>query len=217
MARLTEQEIDLIQRARREADSGADDLDHSLAVGRQLRAAAMVRMIAHATEFVARVTGLKLLSETVIRPIRNTMKRRATLEQLGRLNDRMLDDIGLDRSMINAYAADLSATEAPKPTLVERFRSWRQERATVRELEALSDHLLADMGLARAEIARVVHDATLAGRRAVRPARARDLVEQIDRSAAESYRRRAMRALNRRIAKLESTEAPKIDFAEVRA
>ena len=216
MARLTEQEIDLIQQARRESECGADELDHSLAVGRQLRAAAMVRMIAHATDVVARVTGLKLLSETVIRPIRNTLKRRETLGQLRRLDDRMLDDIGLDRSMIYGYAADLSSTEpaAARPTLIERFRAWRRERATVRELEGLSDHLLADMGLARSEISRVVHEAALAERR---PARAKDVVAEIDRSAAESYRRRAMRALSRRIAKLESTQPPKIDFVDVRA
>ena len=43
------------------------------------------------------------------------------------------------------------------------------------------------------------------------------LVAEIDRQAADSYRRRAMRELSRRIAKLESTQAPRIEFHDVRA
>lgn len=219
MSRLTEQELDLIEKARRLVHSETTDVDSALAESRHLRATAVVRFIAHAADVFARVTGLKLLSETVVRPIRNAMKRRATLGQLYRLNDRMLEDIGLDRGTILGYAENVSAGQPgePKQTLFERFRSWRQVRATVRELEALNDHLLADIGLQRAEIAETVKAAGLAETQgAARPNRVKDLVEQIDRSAADSYHRTMTREISRRIARLEN-EVPKVHFHEVRA
>ncbi len=220
MSRLTEQEMDLIHQARRTARGESVDVGTALQQGRRLRAKAMVPMIAHAVDTVMRVTGLKLLSETVIRPIRCAMKRQATLDRLKRLDNRMLEDIGLDRGMIYGYAGDLSASESPRirATLIERFRRWRQQRTTVRQLEALDDHMLDDIGLVRGAIGRTVKEAMLAeDSSAAQRTRVRDLIDQIDQSAAGIYHRNVTRQVSRRIARLESTKAPKIGFVEVRA
>lgn len=220
MSRLTEQEINLIHQARRTAGSESVDLETAVQQGRRLRAKAMARMIAHTVDVAARVTGLKLLSETVFRPIRCALKRQATLEQLRRLDNRMLEDIGLDRGMINGYAQDLSASEPPRarPTLIERFRRWRHQRATIRQLEALDDHMLDDIGLVRGAIARIVKEAILAeDSPEAQRTRVQDLIDQIDRSAAGIYHRNVTRQVSRRIVRLEGAEMPKIGFVGVRA
>ena len=48
--------------------------------------------------------------------------------------------------------------------LIQGLGRWRRERCTVTELSALSDHLLADLGLERADIPVLARDLTAKNR-----------------------------------------------------
>jgi uncharacterized protein YjiS (DUF1127 family) len=56
-----------------------------------------------------------------------------------------------ERAARRAWA---SASRAP-PGLIAAWAEWRRVRRAVRQLEGLSDRLLADIGLKRSDIARV--------------------------------------------------------------
>ncbi len=63
---------------------------------------------------------------------------------------RVLADIG--------GGASLQALESRVSRLGQTLNTWRKRRAAVRELSALSDHMLKDIGLHRGEIRSVVHE-----------------------------------------------------------
>lgn len=42
--------------------------------------------------------------------------------------------------------------------LIAGFRAWREKRAALAEMEMMSDHELADIGLSRADLPRVFND-----------------------------------------------------------
>lgn len=89
--------------------------------------------------------------------------RRAMAENLGRLDDRMLADIGIARPDIRQVAEDATGGPAlgPLALLAELFRvlavqplrAGYRRRATMRELLRLDDRMLADIGIERGEIA----------------------------------------------------------------
>ncbi len=107
-------------------------------------------------------------------------QRRAAIGELQALDDRMLADIGLVRGGIDeavdraaaariaerteqpSLAANLSAKlrawdlEGRTAELYARLRGWLKRRATIRELQALDDRILADIGLLRPDIANAV-------------------------------------------------------------
>jgi len=100
-----------------------------------------------------RWTGLSALFASLGR----RMKRRRTLKALGQLDNRMLSDIGVSRAEIAATAALCCAEKAEStPSVWARLGAWlRREsarRRTVNELSAMSDDMLADIGIAREEI-----------------------------------------------------------------
>jgi len=89
--------------------------------------------------------------------LRRRLQHRRTLKALGELDDRLLSDIGISRAEIEATAAFCCEEEAPvEPSVWHKLADWldreRRRRRTVRELSAMSDELLADVGIARAEI-----------------------------------------------------------------
>ena len=78
-------------------------------------------------------------------------------------DDHLLQDIGLERSMVESYVDTLSA-EAMEPARKARatskgLRHWLQRRRAIRELEALDDHQLADIGVLRIMIPATVDEA----------------------------------------------------------
>ncbi|GAB4391187.1 MAG: hypothetical protein Tsb0032_01960 [Kiloniellaceae bacterium] len=84
-------------------------------------------------------------------------ERRRTLKALTQLDDRLLADIGISRAAIEATADDCCGKEAVGGTsvwtrLTARLRGEVRRRRTIRELSAMSDELLADIGISRAEI-----------------------------------------------------------------
>ena len=98
------------------------------------------------------------------------MLRRSTggvASELNRLDDRMLADIGIIRADIPAVAraafASQSTTAGAVGGAVKRlaafFATASKRRHMARELNRLSDHMLADIGLIRADIPAVAHAA----------------------------------------------------------
>ncbi len=135
MTRLTERELDLIAMSRHAGVTPATGL------------AGLARFVA----------------EHIVQPVRQAILRRRTLGELRRLNDHLLCDIGLTRDDLAPVAARLAETaisrRQPGPGLIIRVRKWLKQRAAIRELKALDDRMLADIGLARGEIRAAVEAA----------------------------------------------------------
>ncbi len=117
------------------------------------------------------------LIETLIR----TMKRRRTAKLLKQLDSRLLDDIGITRGDIDEIAAKSAAaavvrqgspvmpriaslTKLPASILTFVTKAWRRQ-AAIAELQRLSNHTLADIGVERGRIPELV-GAMMAGDKA---------------------------------------------------
>jgi len=106
--------------------------------------------------------GLKSLSAWLgltglVTSLRRYAHRRRTLHQLSALDDRMLNDIGVNRAEIEATAALSCETAAAEDnTLWRGLAAWAgrelRRRRTLRQLSAMPDELLADIGIERSEI-----------------------------------------------------------------
>ncbi len=90
--------------------------------------------------------------------------RRNALDQLHRLDDRMLRDIGLERGNL-AEAVDATLERRAPVWSLENFSlaslgqaviaplvRWQRNAATLGELSQLDDHLLADIGVNRGDL-----------------------------------------------------------------
>ena len=121
-------------------------------------------------EATTRKTGLSALAvfaNQVITSIRHALERNRIARELSSLDDRELADIGLHRGDITAVAAQ-SVTLPAGPNLIAAFGRmlhdlvvapvvlWNKRRAAFAAMNALDDRMLADIGVARAEIADVV-------------------------------------------------------------
>jgi len=118
----------------------------------------------------ARKTGfgaLAVFAKHVINSVRHSLERTSIARELAALNDRELADIGLSRGDITAVS-ERSVTAPKAPGLVAAFGEmvhdlaiapvalWNKRRAAYSALNALDNRMLADIGVARAEIADVV-------------------------------------------------------------
>ena len=129
-------------------------------------------------EFIADHThrGLKAFGRLsglsgLIAALRRRRLQRRTLKALSGLDDRVLSDIGVNRADIEATAAFCCEAKAKTaPSLWQRLGAWlkreRARRLTIRELSAISDAMLADIGISRGDIPAVA--AALVGERPVR-------------------------------------------------
>ncbi len=121
-------------------------------------------------EATARKTGfgaLAVFAKHVINSVRRTLELASITRELNALNDRELADIGLSRGEIQAVAAR-SVTAPATPSLTAAFGQlvqdlviapvvlWNRRRAAYSALNALDNRMLADIGVARAEIEDVV-------------------------------------------------------------
>ncbi len=165
MARLTDRERNLIQEARRTSGWPAwEETDAIILAARQARAKTIARWIRQGLAPLAgAVAAARSVTGRSILPLRRDLLRRRTVNELYRLDDRILADIGIVREQIEPTAADLAQAALPpsKPRvgLVSRLGLWRRRRAAIRELEALDDRLLDDIGLRRPEIREAVQRA----------------------------------------------------------
>lgn len=115
----------------------------------QMRTAYLAEMIAGA------------LAAPVLR-YRSWKAKRAAMRELESLDDRLLEDIGITRDQIRAltHAAPRVAAEERGRMLVDLvenliaapFRRWRMRNRTRRELAALDDTMLRDIGIERGQI-----------------------------------------------------------------
>jgi len=123
------------------------------------------------TESIAPETvggALRALTAAILRPLR----RQAIADRLGRLEDRLLEDIGVQRFEIDAIADSVASRQAPSvgvalrnlsAMLVKSLAAWSERRTAYRELNALDDRMLSDIGITRADIPAVVAGMTAAG------------------------------------------------------
>lgn len=148
-------------------------------LGRALAPAAVTRTIAPATLGGA----LRDLTAALLRPLR----RQAIADRLERLDDRMLEDIGVRRGEIDGIAESVVARQAPSVgvalgtllgLLGGNLKAWSERRAAHRELSGLEDRMLRDIGITRADIPAVV-----AGMKARASADALDPLEAVRRWA----------------------------------
>lgn len=112
----------------------------------QMRAAALGALIAD------------LIAGPVLR-FRAWSENRATVQELQRLDDRMLADIGVTRDQINTLVDGRDAASKPNglvelvnDLIVEPARRWRVRARTRQELSALDDAMLRDIGIERGQI-----------------------------------------------------------------
>jgi uncharacterized protein YjiS (DUF1127 family) len=99
------------------------------------------------------------LYDLILRPVVRMARKRHAYATLMALDDRMLNDIGIDREDIPAFVKGLSgdrpAEQDASAETVETaptFGVWNRYRATARELGQLDNHMLADIGMVRGDI-----------------------------------------------------------------
>ena len=170
MSRLSEKEIDVIRQARAVSQREATIRTDVYVAAREDRNDGLGRMLGKTLGTVARATGLAdvyaAIDRLVIRPVRSGMTQRQTMSQLRRMDDHMLRDIGIERGALYGLSEDLQQANEVAPQPQGGIIAWAarqlRRRATLRELRALDDRMLADIGLHRATLAQTV-DAYMAG------------------------------------------------------
>lgn len=153
MIRLTELHGDHAGSAAVRWDQRSVDVLSVVQTARTLRAEFIADHLHSGLETFGRWSGLSALFAT----LRRRFQHRRTLKALGQLDDRLLSDIGISRAEIAAAAALCCKEEAvAKPSAWNKLAGWlRREasrRRTVSELSAMSDEMLTDIGIDRADI-----------------------------------------------------------------
>jgi len=171
MSRLTEKEIEQISRARRVVRDEAANVDALIRQAKAMRYEIVTSLMKRGIGAIVPVAAFRLLGDLFVTPVARAIRRRRTLRELERLDDRMLADIGLERYTLRDYAWTLDAARHPetRPAPWVRFARWLEQRATIERLEAMDDRLLADIGLARGNIT----DAVTGRERPAKPAQGR--------------------------------------------
>ena len=116
--------------------------------------------VAHETGFAA----LARFSAVLANSVQKHFKRAAIERELSRLDNRMLADLGLTRMEIGKVAAQAVVVPGEGTLFAEFSRflvnfvvrpavAWGRRREVYNELMAMDDRTLADIGLARYEIA----------------------------------------------------------------
>jgi uncharacterized protein YjiS (DUF1127 family) len=105
-----------------------------------------------------RTVTLADLGASLVESLRRPWRRAQLAFELGRLDDRMLADIGMKRFEVETVADKASRNAvASLSELVGQYLSTVGKRRELRrELNALDDRMLADIGISRADIPDVV-------------------------------------------------------------
>jgi uncharacterized protein YjiS (DUF1127 family) len=100
----------------------------------------------------------------LVEAVRRPLRHRAIARRLERLDDRMLEDIGLQRWEIDAVAQSVATHKTPSvmvalvdlaAAIAKRVVAWQERRTAERELRRLDDRMLRDIGIMRADIPQV--------------------------------------------------------------
>ena len=129
------------------------DVNSVIVSARTLRAEFIADHLNRTVKGFGRWSGLTALAAG----LRRRLQERRTLKALESLDDRLLSDIGLSRAEIAATAAlCCDAPQVNRVSVWQKLGHWlsreRARRRTVRELSAIPDSLLADVGISRADI-----------------------------------------------------------------
>lgn len=138
-------------------DQRSPDVQSVIQSARTLRAAYIADFLYSGITAFGRWSGLSTLHAA----LRHRRQCRRTLNALAALDNRLLNDIGIDRAEIAATAALSCGKPAESsgsvwPGLAAWARRELRRRRTLRELSAMSDEMLADIGITRSEIPAVV-------------------------------------------------------------
>lgn len=116
----------------------------------------------------------RLLRDLLVEPVAAFFERQAAYRNLMALDDHLLRDIGVSRPEIPALVRKLSLdgrlgsrTAMADGGVIEPIRLWNRSRETARQLQALDDRMLADIGLNRGDIDGVAQELAI---RSLRPA-----------------------------------------------
>ena len=161
MTRLTANELLMLRAAGPQA-AQLIAFEQVMADSRRMRAEAAAETFSAIGRFAKRLaTG-----------VATARTRRRVLDQLHRLDDRMLRDIGLERTTL-AEAVDATLERRAPSWALESFSitgsisglgralvapivrpivRWHRHATTLGELEQLDDHLLADLGVNRGDL-----------------------------------------------------------------
>ncbi len=154
MTRLTELD-GAVRASPRPARMQQAEMESLILAARYARAAFVARMAGRLAAALAR--GFGAVNRALLSPVRGYLRERRTVAELERLNDHMLADIGLQRGQIHAAAAEVCRDGAAAgPSLGRRLSVWLtlslERGATIRDLRALPDAVLRDIGVERASI-----------------------------------------------------------------
>lgn len=156
MARLTEREIDLMQQSQVSFEEAVNASERS-----EGKDEAPVKLTREQESWLGHGVGfagvLRAALDLFVGPITRYLRRRAAVQQLEALDDRMLQDIGLSRSDIASHVAATYKHAAHRPSLWQILRSNSERKQTIRELTALDDRMLQDIGVDRALIGNYVN------------------------------------------------------------
>jgi uncharacterized protein YjiS (DUF1127 family) len=105
-----------------------------------------------------RTVTLADLGASLVESLRRPWRRAQLAFELGRLDDRMLADIGMKRFEVETVADKASRNTVPSlgDLVVQYLSTAGKRRELRRELNALDDRMLADIGISRADIPAVV-------------------------------------------------------------
>lgn len=153
MTRLTELSGAAAGIAAERWDQRSVDALSIVQTARTLRAEFIAAHLHAALAAFTRWSGLRV----AFAALRRRLQRRRTLKALTQLDDRLLRDIGVSRTDIDATAAFCCEKGGEEqPSVWQRLATWiaqeRRRRQTERALSAMPDALLSDIGIARAEI-----------------------------------------------------------------
>lgn len=115
-----------------------------------------IEEIADAAVGGKRPSLLRGLVEAVFAPLVRWYRRSQAMQELYRLDDRMLADIGINRgdipAVVKGWDGEIPEDGESRTGLFSGLRRWSRSRATAKALGALDNHMLDDIGLVRGDI-----------------------------------------------------------------